>query len=170
MSINTVGLFTLGQWFSSGTSSPGKIFRTPAIYAIAVALALLYTDTRLPDFLFKTCDIVGGLVIPLMLLALGGALAKLRIKTLRTTLGLVGAKLLVGLIVGLGVSWLLQLQGTCRDVFILECLLPVAVFQLSLGRTLRQRPGRGGQPDYRPPPWPLWWSYPSPWRCSCRQR
>ncbi len=88
----------------------------------------MYTGHKLPRFIFNTCDIVGGLVIPLMLFALGGALAKLRIKRLRTPLILALARVAVGLAVGLGVSWLLGLEGTSRNVFILESLLPVAIF------------------------------------------
>ncbi len=128
MSMNTIGLFTLGPWFSSGSSSPSKILKTPAVYAVALALTLLYSGHKLPGFLFNFCDIVGGLVIPLMLFALGGALAKLRIKRLRTPLTLALAKVAVGLAVGIGVSWLLGMEGTSRSVFILECLLPVAIF------------------------------------------
>lgn len=128
MSVSTIGLFTIGAWFSSGTSSPGRIFKTPAVYAITGALALFFTGHTLPTFLYNTCNIVGGLVIPLMLFALGGALAKLRMKSLLTPFVLAVAKLSVGATVGLGLAWILGLEGICRKVFILECLLPVAIF------------------------------------------
>lgn len=128
MSMNTIGLFTLAPLLSSGETSLSRLFKTPAVYAIALALTLFFTGHKLPTFLYSTCNIVGGLVIPLMLFALGGALAKLHLKSLKTPFTLALAKLGVGLFVGIGLSWLLGLEGLCRSVFILECLLPVAIF------------------------------------------
>ncbi len=128
MAMNTIGLFTVGPLMSSGEPALKKILKTPAVYAIFIALTLFFSGHKLPTFLFNFFDIVGGLVIPLMLFALGGALAKLRMKSLGTPFALAFLKLGLGLVVGLGLSWLLGLEGVCRSVFILECLLPVAIF------------------------------------------
>jgi hypothetical protein len=54
-----------------GQVSFGDIARTPVIYAVAIALVLMGTGTRLPTPVDDAFTILGGLAIPLMLLTLG---------------------------------------------------------------------------------------------------
>lgn len=122
-----VGVFTFGMWLPMGKIVPGDILRKPVIYAVALALFLMVTDTSLPQPIDKALTILGGLTIPLMLLTLGHTLATLHTGTLSKSVLLAGAHLVMAVCVSLSLAWLFGFSGTERGVFILQCLMPVSV-------------------------------------------
>ena len=67
--------FTIGVAIYSGERHPGRLLRTPLVYATATALLLVITGWRLPVWAARTVEILGGLAIPLLLLTLGYSLA-----------------------------------------------------------------------------------------------
>jgi predicted permease len=126
--VNALCQFTIGNAISAGTFSPGQVARTPIIYAVAVALALLMTGTTLPKFLDNTLGVLGGLAVPLMLLALGVSLASLKVRELRRSLAYAVLRIIMGLAVGIGLTEAFGLNGAARGVLIIECAMPAAVF------------------------------------------
>jgi predicted permease len=125
--VSTIGLFTVGTWIPQGGVSFARVIRSPTIYAVVVGMALLATETPLPTPLHHALDILGGLPIPLMLLTLGHTMAELKPDLLARGLALS----LVHLAMVALVAWVLapffHLEGVARGVFILQCLMPVAV-------------------------------------------
>ncbi len=128
MVVNTVGLFTVGVWIPSGRISPRDLLRSPTLYAVIVALTLGFTNIPMPAALHSGFDILGKLAIPLMLLALGAALARLQTNTLRLGMNLALIKSVLNMVVALLLAWVLGLEGMVRNVFILQSAMPVAVF------------------------------------------
>ncbi|MZR29281.1 AEC family transporter [Sneathiella litorea] len=120
--------FTFGVWLSSGASSPGQLMRTPLIYAVIIGLGSKALSLSLPVWIIDTSVLVGSLTIPLMLLALGVSLAGLSVNHIRLATGLSLLRLVMGFAVGYGLSILFGLEGVERGVLILECCMPVAVF------------------------------------------
>ena len=122
-----VGIFTIGIWVPRGAVSFRDVARTPVIYAVAISLVLMATDTRLPAPIDDAFTILGGLAIPLMLLTLGHTLATLRTGALWRG----GYLALFHLAMAAGVAFalvhLFGLEGTARGVFILQCVMPVSV-------------------------------------------
>jgi malate permease and related proteins len=139
--VNAMGNFTVGVLISSGSMSVGRLVRTPVIWAVALALVLMFTDTRPPVFIAKTLTLLGNIAIGIMLLALGVSLARLKVRSLRQTFGLAILKLGMGFSVGLGLTYLLGLEGAARGVVILQCSMPVAVFNYLFA----QRYGRAAE-------------------------
>lgn len=122
-----LGVFTYGTWVPRGEISLKDVYRSPVIYAIAVALLLLALDLHLPKPIESAFQILGGLAIPLMLLTLGHTLATLTIGSVRRGAMLAWFHLLTSLGTGFGLAALFGFSGTERDVFILMCLMPVSV-------------------------------------------
>ncbi|MBB4266914.1 AEC family transporter [Roseospira visakhapatnamensis] len=132
--------FTLGVAVASGRFALRALARTPVIWALAVALGLKATDIPLPAFLANTVQLLAGFTIPMMLLALGAALANLRPGGLTRAAALSAFKLGVGLGAGLLVVWALGLTGAVRGVVLIEAAMPVAVFNYLFAERYGNRP------------------------------
>ncbi|MEH6476682.1 MAG: AEC family transporter [Sneathiella sp.] len=120
--------FTVGVWIASGTGSLTQVLKTPLVYAVGIALFLKVSDIAVPKWVIGTTDLLGGFTIPLMLIALGVSLSSLSVKHLKLAFLLSILRLGVGFSVGLGLATLFNLEGVERGVLILECSMPVAVF------------------------------------------
>ncbi|MEX0760517.1 MAG: AEC family transporter, partial [Tistlia sp.] len=72
------GQFTLGAALSRGTLEPWGLLRMPLNYAVLLGLAMLFLDVQLPEPVARSFKLLGGLTIPLMLIALGVSLSRLR--------------------------------------------------------------------------------------------
>ena len=117
-----------------------SIAKQPVIYAMVIAVLLLITDTELPRWISNTLDLLGGIAIPLMTIALGVSLATLRIhfwkRSLLFSLSRVGGGLLFGFIV----CELMGLTGISRNVVLLQSAMPVAVFNYLLALRYNRHP------------------------------
>lgn len=120
--------FTVGVWIASGTGSLTQVLKTPLVYAVGIALFLKVSDIAVPKWIIGTTDLLGGFTIPLMLIALGVSLSSLSVKHLKLAFLLSILRLGVGFSVSLGLATLFDLEGVERGVLILECSMPVAVF------------------------------------------
>jgi malate permease and related proteins len=139
--VTSISNFTLGQWISSGESSPVALLKTPLIYAVVIALIFMTSDMEVPLWLANTSSLVGSLTIPLILMTLGVSLANLKITRLGRATLLSVFRLGMGLAVGLGVAMLLGLEGTARGVVILDSAMPVAVFNYLFAQRYNNSPG-----------------------------
>ena len=117
----TLGLIlvTQGGWRERLYS----IARQPVIYAMALAVVILITHTQLPRWASNTVDLLGGIAISLMVIALGVSLATLKIQFLRRSIGFSLGRVLGGLVLGFGVSELMGLEGVSRAVVILQSVV-----------------------------------------------
>ena len=126
--ISSLGNFILGVALVSGRMTPGEIARTPAIYVVMAALLFLLGDIDPPGWLANTTEIVGGMSIPLMLIALGVSLSRLKLHSFSRSLLLAVLRLGIGFAIGFIVAWSFDLEGALRGVLILQCAMPTAVF------------------------------------------
>lgn len=120
--------FTVGIWLSSGTTSLAQLLRTPLIYAVFIGLGVKALGISIPLSIMNTTSLIGSLTIPLMLFALGVSLAGLSLRHIPLATGLSLLRLMLGFAVGYALATLFALDGIARGVFILECCMPVAVF------------------------------------------
>jgi len=139
--VTSISNFTLGQWISSGSASPVGLLKTPLIYAVALALVFMTTDTEVPVWLANTSGLIGDMTIPLILITLGVSLASLKITRLKRATLLSVYRLAMGLAVGIGVAAMLDLEGTARGVAILNSAMPVAVFNYLFAQRYNNSPG-----------------------------
>jgi len=132
--------YTIGVWIWSGRFSLYELLRMPLSYAAVLAVAILMLDLPVPLWIVNTTELLGGLTIPLMLLTLGVSLSGMHLGRLRRTLGLSLLRLGMGFGIGVGLSLLLELDGVARAVFIVECSMPVAVFNYIFARRYERSP------------------------------
>ena len=126
--ITSVAQFTLGQGIAMGGTSWKAILRVPVIYALIIGIVITETGITLPGWVTSTLQIMSGLTVPLMLLMLGSALARLRVNVMRRAASVAVLRIGMGCLVGVAVCALLHITGVARAVVILQCGMPVAVY------------------------------------------
>lgn len=139
-SVAAVAQLTLGSMLASGESPLRHVARSPIVYAVAIAAMLLATGTKLPEFAARTVELLGGMVIPLMLVALGVSLARLRVATFGRSVVLSLVRLGGGIAVGLLLTWAFGLEGATRGIVILQASMPVAVFNYLFAERYARQP------------------------------
>lgn len=138
--VTVLGNFTLGMWLASGEVSPAQLLRTPLIWAALAGVAFLATETEPPLWLANTTRLIGGFTIPAILIALGVALARLRVADMgrATLIGVL--RLGLGLALGLSLAELFGFEGVARGVLVLQCAMPVAVYNFLFAQRYDNRP------------------------------
>lgn len=129
--------FTFGLWIVSNNGQSNReriitLLQQPVIYAMAISVVILITDTDLPKWLGNTLDLLGGIAIPLMTIALGVSLAKLKVNSWQRSFFVSCLRVFGGLFIGWCVCELMELQSTERAVVLLQSAMPVAVFNFML--------------------------------------
>ena len=118
---------TVGVALAAGTVSPRALVRIPALYAVVGAVVFMAGGFEPPAWLMNTTRILGGMVVPLMLITLGVSLAGLTVAKLGRSLGLALLRLALGLGAGLAIAQGFGMEGTARAILILQSAMPVAV-------------------------------------------
>jgi predicted permease len=136
----TVGLLLVTTSEGGIIKRIGAIARQPVIYAMAIAVLLLVTDTALPRWISNTLDLLGGIAIPLMTIALGVSLATLKIHFWKRSLLFSFLRVGGGLLFGFAVCELMGLTGVSRNVVLLQSAMPVAVFNYLLALRYNRHP------------------------------
>lgn len=140
-----VATFTVGLLIVT-TSDGGilkrmeSIARQPVIYSMLIAVILLVTDTDLPRWISNTLDLLGGIAIPLMTIALGVSLATLKINFWKRSLFFSLVRVGGGLFFGFIVCELMGLTGVSRNVVLLQSAMPIAVFNYLLALRYGHKP------------------------------
>lgn len=132
--------FSLGVAFLSGSSPIRGSLRSPIVYAGALAMLLILTDSTLPLWLGNTVSLLGQISIPLMIFTLGVSLASLRVEDVKRSTVLAVLRLGIGFAVGLAVCEVLDLQGAMRGAVLIQSGMPVAVFNYLLALRYQQKP------------------------------
>jgi predicted permease len=133
--------FTTGPWIWGGRLNVAELLRTPLVWATVIALAVVASGASVPDWLGRATGLLGDFTIPIMQLTLGVSLARLKVTSFSSSLIVSGFKLGVGAAVGFGVAALLGLEGVARGVLILDCAMPVAVFNYMFASKYDRSPG-----------------------------
>lgn len=120
--------FTLGPLLSSGRFNLSMLVKSPVIYATLAAVVVIVLRLPVPDWLLNTATLIGQLSVPLMLLALGVALAQLKVTNFGRAVTVSLLRFGVGVAGGVLVSILFGFHGAERGVVILESAMPAAVF------------------------------------------
>jgi malate permease and related proteins len=138
--LGTLGTFTVGAAIAAGRVSFKEIVRTPAVYAVFVAVYMVVAEVQAPQWIVNTTALLGGTVIPMQLIALGRSLMQLRFAGVgrSTALGLL--RLGMGVAVGWGVAAALGLTGAARAVVILQSAMPVAVSSYLFAQLYGRKP------------------------------
>jgi predicted permease len=139
--VTTIGQFTIGPAIASGRFSLGALARTPLIYAVAIAVTLSGFGVVIPRWIANTAELAGGMTVPLMLMALGVALAKMKATSLGRSTSMAVVRLGLGTAGGWAVAALLfPHDNVARGVVIMQSAMPVAVFNYLFAAMYRNDP------------------------------
>ncbi|WP_331346573.1 AEC family transporter [Cellvibrio sp. UBA7661] len=136
----TVGLLIVANSEGGIFKRMESIAKQPVIYAMAIAVILLITDTDLPRWISNTLDLLGGIAIPLMTIALGVSLATLKIHSWKRSLLFSVLRVGGGLLLGFIACELMGLTGVSRNVVLLQSAMPIAVFNYLLALRYGHKP------------------------------
>jgi predicted permease len=125
--IMAIWTFTFGIWLVAGQGAFGKVLREPLVGATLLGALFLWQGWETPTFLTNTLSLIGQMAIPLMLITLGVAVARL------TPGGVGRATLLCALklVICVGIAWPVglwfELDQIAFGVLVLQVATPVAV-------------------------------------------
>jgi predicted permease len=119
--------FTFGVWVVSGGGSLIKVVREPMVAGTLLGALFLWQGWQTPRFLTNTLELVGQIAIPIMLITLGVAVARLK----PARMGLAVALSAVKLAICVGIAWWVgdwfALEPVAFGVLVLQVATPVAV-------------------------------------------
>lgn len=138
--MTAIGQFTLGAALSRGSFEPMGLLRMPLNYAVAAGLALIFLEIELPKPVADSFELLGAVTIPLMLVALGVSLSRLRPGGLPLAFGLSLLRILGGGAIALAVAALLGLPPLERGVLVLQFSMPVAVYNYLFAERFGRNP------------------------------
>ncbi len=119
--------FTFGIWLVSGGGSLIKVVQEPLVAATLLGGLFLWQGWETPRFLTNTLELIGQIGIPIMLITLGVAIARLRLRSFAkpTLLSILKFAMCAGCAVGIGFSF--NLDKIAFGVLVLQVATPVAV-------------------------------------------
>lgn len=119
--------FTYGIWLVAGAGSFTKALTEPLMWATVLGALFLWQGWTLPGFLDNTLGLIGQMAIPLMLITLGVAVARLSPGGIGRAVVLSAVKL----VICVGCSWLaadwFALDRVAFGILVLQVATPVAV-------------------------------------------
>ncbi len=119
--------FTVGIWLVSGGGSFVKVVKEPLVAATLLGGLFLWQGWETPTFLTNTLTLIGQMAIPLMLITLGVAVARLTPGRLSRSLVLSLLKAVVCIAIAWGVGRWFDLEPVAFAVLVLQVATPVAV-------------------------------------------
>ena len=119
--------FTIGVWVVSGGGSPVSAIKEPMVWATILGGLFLINDWMLPTWSVNTLELIGQIAIPVMLITLGVAIARLKPGTFARAIWLAIAKYVVCIAVSVAVGIFFALPPIALGVLILQVSTPVAV-------------------------------------------
>lgn len=131
---------TVGMTIASGKYNLGSLGRQPLIYSIVGVLIVLGFDLTVPTFIISTTEMLGGMMIPGMLILLGNSLASLRISDAGPAIIVAVSRLLIGVTAALAVVWVLDLSGPLAGVVFLLSSMPTAIVPYIYAQRYRPDP------------------------------
>ena len=119
--------YTFGIWLVAGAGSFGKGVREPLVWGTVLGALFLWQGWETPTFLTNALDLVGQMAIPMMLITLGVAVARLSAKGLAQAAALSAVKLALCTSIAWIVGRYFTLDPTAFGVLVLQVATPVAV-------------------------------------------
>jgi malate permease and related proteins len=125
--VMVVWSFTFGIWLVSGGGSLVRAIKEPAMAATLLGALFLWQGWQTPLWLTNSLNLIGQMAIPLMLITLGVAIARLGVKQLGTAIWLSVGRAMICLLVAIATGWAFGLHAVPLAVLILQITTPVAV-------------------------------------------
>lgn len=125
--VSAILTFTVGLGIVAGNGGWARMWREPLIWATILGAVFLWNDWEAPKVITRSVELIGQMAIPMMLLTLGVAVARLKPAGMGRALALSLVKLVITFGLGWVVAWGFGLTGTAFSVVVLQLATPVAV-------------------------------------------
>ena len=125
--VSAVIQFTFGIWLVSGGGSPWRMIQEPLVPATLLGALFLVMDWETPQFLTNALDLIGQMAIPIMLITLGVAVARLTIGSFAQPVLLAALKVVISAGSATAVGLWFGLEPVAFGVLVLQVATPVAV-------------------------------------------
>ena len=119
--------FTYGIWIVSGGGSVMKAVKEPLVWGTVLGGIFLWQGWETPRFLTNTLELIGQMAIPIMLITLGVAVARLTPGRMAVAVVMAVVKVIVCVAIAWGVGVFFKLDDTAFAVQVLQIATPVAV-------------------------------------------
>ena len=119
--------FTIGIWIVSGGGSLKRVVQEPLVGATILGAVFLWQGWETPEFLTNALELIGQMAIPMMLITLGVAVARLETRAMTQAVVLSVVKLVICLAAGWGAATFFGLEPVAAAVLIVQVATPVAV-------------------------------------------
>ncbi len=119
--------FTFGVWLVSGGGSLKRVIQEPMVGATILGALFLWQGWKTPTFLTNTIELIGQMAIPLMLITLGVAVARIQPGSISKAIWLSLMKAAVCILAGWAAGTYFNLPDIATAVLILQVSTPVAV-------------------------------------------
>lgn len=119
--------FTFGVWLVADGGSLIKVVKEPVVVATVLGAVFLWQGWQTPTFLTNTLELIGQIAIPMMLITLGVAVARLKPGSLGLATLLSGLKVALCVACATATGLWFNLDSTALAVLIVQIATPVAV-------------------------------------------
>ena len=119
--------YSIGMAIAAGRFDPSYLARQPLIYSVALVLLVTALDLPVPQFVLATTEILGGMMVPAMLILLGSSLGTLKVTDAKAAIAVATGRLVLGLLAATAVIWVLDLEGVAAGVVFLLATMPTAI-------------------------------------------
>ena len=119
--------FTIGVWLVSGGGSPLKALKEPIVAATLLGALFMWQGWQTPKPITNTLELIGQIAIPIMLITLGVAVARLKPGLLGIPVLLSLLKTVICIAAAVGVGLWLDLPAVAFAVLVMQVSTPVAV-------------------------------------------
>ncbi len=134
--------YTMVPAIVSGDPGFQKLLREPLIWSIVAVIMFRVTDLPVPTVVANTTQLLGGIMIPIMLLLLGGALSRLKVSDIKTSVLLAFVRLAIGVTTGLLMVGLFDLRGVEAGAIFLLSSMPSALITYVIAQHYGRSPER----------------------------
>jgi malate permease and related proteins len=125
--VMAVWSFTFGVWLVSGGGSPLRAVKEPVVAATLLGALFLWQGWHTPQWVTNTLELIGQMAIPLMLLTLGVAVARLAPARLGRAVWLALGRSAVCILVAVAVGRWFALDPVAFAILVVQVSTPVAV-------------------------------------------
>jgi malate permease and related proteins len=126
--IYTAGILVAASGRGSVRMALARLFKVPAVYAVAAAVVVLATGASVPLAVMRPIGLLSDAAIPVMLLVLGMQLERATVpKHPAAVAAAVVLSLVVAPVIAFGLTAVLGLVGAARQAAIVEASMPAAV-------------------------------------------
>lgn len=119
--------FTFGVWLVAGGGSLLKVIKEPLVSATLLGALFLWQGWQTPLFVTNTLELIGQMAIPLMLITLGVAVARLSPGQIGQATWISLVKYLLCFALAYVIAQAFQLEPVAAAVLVIQIATPVAV-------------------------------------------